>query len=151
MVESQSCLDDFGQETERCQYRVDELAFLENYRAIRGMAEDNGAQVGHFAFPEEVAVGHSRQHRLLQGKEAEHKGLPFFDASLQIEQETRSGKAYYGWQAPKKAELQFDEEAGCVRLVEGLERVDPGHANAAGLQRIAELFANFLETEGIVQ
>ena len=98
-------------------------------------------------FPEEVAAGHSRQHRLLQGKEAEFEDLPFFDASLQIEKETRSGKVYYGWEAPnpKLVTSQNSEGEPCSKLDEGLRRVDRGHANAAGLARIAQLFAQFLE------
>ena len=151
VVESQSCLDDFGEETKDCLYRVNESDFLANYRAIRAMAEADGARVGHFAFPEEVAVGHSRQHRFLQAKEAEHQGIPFFDASLQIEQETRSFKPYYGWQAPRRPTLDVDSERDCVVLNENIERVDPGHANAAGLRRIAELFAGFLEAEGLLK
>ena len=145
VVESQSCLDDFGRETDKCVYRVGEERFLQNYRAIRAMAEGIGAKVGHFAFPEEVADGHSRQHRFLQGKEAEFEGLPFFDASVQIEQETREGKVYYGWDAPNPS-IRVDAAEGCARLEEGLRRVDRGHANAAGLARIAELFAQFLES-----
>ena len=145
VVESQSCLDDFGRETDKCVYRVGEERFLQNYRAIRGMAEDLGARVGHFAFPEEVADGHSRQHRFLQGKEAEFEGLPFFDPSVQIEQEVRGGKVYYGWDAPSPS-FSVDAAEGCARLDEGVRRVDRGHANAAGLARIAELFAQFLES-----
>ena len=151
VVESQSCMDDFGRETDRCYYRVGEEDFLANYRSIRAMAEADGARVGHFAFPEEVAIGHSRQHRFLQAKEAEHQGIPFFDASLQIEQETRSFKPYYGWQAPRRPTLDVDSERDCVVLNEDIERVDPGHANAAGLRRIAELFAGFLEAEGLLK
>ena len=113
------------------------------------MAEEIGAKVGHFAFPEEVADGHSRQHRLLQGKEAEFNDLPFFDPSLQIEQEARSGKIYYGWNAPSPS-IVMDEDAGCARLQEGLRRVDRGHANAAGLARIAELFAQYLGSEELL-
>jgi len=150
VVETQSCLDDFGRETDKCMFRVNEENFLKNYRAIRSMATGLGAKVGHFAFPEEVADGHSRQHRLLQGKEAEFNDLPFFDASLQVEQEIRAGKVYYGWDAPNPR-ITIDESKGCANLDEGLRRVDRGHANAAGLARIAELFAQFLEQGDLLQ
>ena len=146
-LKSQSCMDDFGRPTEKCVYRVSEAQFLKNYRSLRAAIEANGAKVGHFAFPEEVAAGHSRQHRLLQGKEAEFENLPFFDASLQIEKETRSGKVYYGWDAPNPKIVMSQNGDGepCAKLDEGLRRVDRGHANAAGLARIAQLFAQFLE------
>lgn len=151
-LQSQSCMDDFGRPTEKCVFRVDEAHFLANYRALRAEIESSGAQVAHFAFPEEVADGHSRQHRFLQGKEAEFEGLPFFDPSVQIEKETRSGKLYYGWDAPNPRIKQHQSEAGesCAQLDEGLRRVDRGHANADGLERIAQLFAQFLEKEDLI-
>jgi hypothetical protein len=151
-LQSQSCTDDFGRPTKKCVFRVDEAHFLENYRALRAEIESTGAKVGHFAFPEEVADGHSRQHRFLQGKEAEFEDIPFFDPSLQIEKETRVGKLYYGWDAPNP-QIQLDEnEAGvpCAKLDEGLRRVDRGHANQAGLARIAQLFGQFIEQEDLL-
>jgi hypothetical protein len=151
-LQSQSCMDDFGRPTQKCVFRVDEPHFLANYRAIRAEIEATGARVAHFAFPEEVADGHSRQHRFLQGKEAEFEGLAFFDPSVQIEKETRTGKLYYGWDAPKPTIQINENESGesCAQLNEGLRRVDRGHANAAGLARIAQLFAQFLEKESLL-
>jgi hypothetical protein len=151
-LQSQSCMDDFGRPTEKCVFRVDEPHFLENYRALRADIESDGAKVGHFSFPEEVADGHSRQHRFLQGKEAEFEGLPFFDPSLQIEKETRVGEHYYGWDAPNPKIIMSEDDAGipCSKLNEGVRRVDRGHANEAGLARIAQLFAQFLEQEALL-
>jgi hypothetical protein len=152
VLKSQSCTDDFGRPTEKCVYRVGEARFLENYRALRKSIEAIGAKVGHFSFPEEVAAGHSRQHRFLQGKEAEFEHLPFFDPSLQIEKETRSGKVYYGWDAPNPTIVMAENDAGepCAKVDEGIRRVDRGHANAEGLARIAQLFSQFLEKEELL-
>ena len=98
------------------------------------MAEADGARVGHFAFPEEVAVGHSRQHRFLQAKEAEHEGLPFFDPLFRLSRKPGPSSPIMAGKLRKShLKLDLDSERDCVVLNEDIERVDPGHANAAGL------------------
>ncbi len=144
---TQSCLDTRGEETTRCEYRVDEAQYLHNLRELRSSIEDSGAEVMHFAFPEEVVMGHSLQHRRLLGIEAEFAEIPFFDPSIEIENEVREGGSLYGWVAPNPT---FDVEGDCLVLNPNTRRVDLGHANAAGLDRIAELMSIFLEENNLL-
>jgi len=143
----QSCVDDRGEETSRCVYRVDEEQYLYNLRELRSSIEDSGAEVMHFAFPEEVAMGHSRQHRRLLGIEADFVDIPFFDPSVEIEREAREGQMLYGWEAPNPT---FDVEGDCLVLSPNPRRVDLGHANAAGLDRIAQLMSIFMEENNLL-
>jgi hypothetical protein len=101
----------------------------------------------HFAFPEEVAMGHSRQHRRLLGIEADFAEIPFFDPSIEIEREGREGQVLYGWDAPNPT---FDVEGDCLVLSPNPRRVDLGHANATGLDRIAQLMSIFLEENDLL-
>ena len=143
----QSCVDDRGEETSRCVYRVDEEQYLYNLRELRSSIEDSGAEVMHFAFPEEVAMGHSRQHRRLLGIEADFVDIPFFDPSVEIEREAREGQMLDGWEAPNPT---FDVEGDCLVLSPNPRRVDLGHANAAGLDRIAQLMSIFMEQNNLL-
>ena len=143
----QSCVDDRGEETSRCVYRVDEEQYLYNLRELRSSIEESGAEVMHFAFPEEVAMGHSRQHRRILGIEADFVDIPFFDPSVEIEREGREGQVLYGWQAPNPT---FDVEGDCLVLSPNPRRVDLGHANAAGLDRIAQLMSIFMEDNNLL-
>jgi hypothetical protein len=143
----QNCIDDRGEESSRCEYRVDEEQYLHNLRTLRASIEQSGADVMHFAFPEEVAMGHSRQHRRLLGIEADFAEIPFFDPSVEIERVVREGQVLYGWQAPNPT---FDVEGDCLVLNPNPRRVDLGHANAAGLDRIAQLMSIFLEENDLL-
>ena len=148
VVSPQSCLDDAGNQSEQCVYRVGDEDYLANLRTLRESIEASGAEVMHFAFPEEVAEGHSKQHRRLLGIEADYAGIPFFDPSVEIEREGREGRKLYGWEAPNPT---FEVDGDCLRLQPNLRRVDLGHANAAGLDRIAQLFARYMEEQGLTR
>lgn len=172
VLDATACLDDFGNPTNKCVYRVSEGDFATNYRAIKAGAEKLGAKVGVYAFPEEGGPNsHSKVHRFLQMGFHKQYDVPFFDPTQQIFREvqdqrnkglkrcgeTQKNLRYYGWCRPEPKWVESVDAAGasCWKLdtfstQQSLNPVDPGHASAAGLDRIAELFARFLEKESLL-
>ena len=96
-------------------YRVSELSYLENLRALRARAEEAGAVVMHFGFPLE-REGYTAQHRRLLRLEAEAFGLPFYDPSAEIEAATRTQTLYF------EQEKGHPNEAGCSLIAQGMYR-----------------------------
>jgi lysophospholipase L1-like esterase len=106
-------------------FRVGPDEYVDNLRVLRAKIEANGGQAAHFGYPLEVE-GYTELHRQVLKLEAEAGGLPYFDPSPEIADAVRQGQQLYF--APK----------------------DPGHANAAGNRKIAELVAEWLVSEGLV-
>ncbi len=96
-------------------YRVSELSYLENLRALRARAEEAGAVVMHFGFPLE-REGYTAQHRRLLRLEAEAFGLPFYDPSAEIEAATRTQTLYF------EDDKGHPNEAGCSLIAQGMYR-----------------------------
>jgi len=172
VLDATSCRDDFGNPTKKCVFRVTEGDFAANYRAIKADAAKIGAKVGVYAFPEEGGPNsHSKVHRFVQMGFHKEYGVSFFDPTQQIFREVQDQRnkglkqcgenqknlRYYGWCRPEPKWVESVDSAGssCWKLEEfstqqSLNPVDPGHASAAGLNRIAELFARFLEKESLL-
>jgi lysophospholipase L1-like esterase len=104
-----------------CPFRVPPEDYLENLRALVGAIEDSGATPVLFGYPLEVA-GYTELHRAVLSNLSDADDIPYVDPS----DATRNRRDYY-----------FVPD-------------DPGHANAAGNDAIAESVAQFLTAEGLI-
>lgn len=104
-------------------YRVPPEEYVENLRAFKQRVEDVGAKLVLFGFPLE-REGYTGEHRRVLHAAAEVLPAPLYDPQPQFEQMSASETLFF----PQ----------------------DRGHANAAGLEKIAQGMAQFLVAERLV-
>lgn len=104
-------------------YRVPPDEYVENIRAFHERVEDVGARLVLFGFPLE-REGYTGEHRRLLHAAAEVLEAPLYDPQPQFEKLSASETLFF----PQ----------------------DRGHANAAGLEKIAQGMGQFLVAERLV-
>jgi lysophospholipase L1-like esterase len=104
-------------------YRVSRSDFVDKIRSFQRMTASHGGELVLFDFPLERS-GYTAEHRRLVRIASEELGLRHLDIQAEIER------------ASDQQTLYFPE--------------DPGHANAAGHQVIAEHVVRFLETKELL-
>jgi lysophospholipase L1-like esterase len=105
------------------QYRVPPEEYVENIRAFKSRADEAGARFVLFGFPLE-REGYTKEHRRILRSAADVLEVPLYDPQPEFERLTAQETLYF----PQ----------------------DRGHANAAGLDRIARGVAEFLTTQKLV-
>jgi lysophospholipase L1-like esterase len=105
-------------------YRVPPEEYVANLRAFKARTDAIGARLVLFGFPLERA-GYTEEHRRILAAAAKVLEVPLHDPQPRFEELTRTEQLYF----PQ----------------------DRGHANAAGLDRIAESVAGFLVEQGLVK
>lgn len=104
-------------------YRVPPDEYVENIRAFQARAEEVGAKFMLFGFPLE-REGYTAEHRGILSAAASELNLPYYDPQPEFERLSAGEPLFF----PQ----------------------DRGHANAAGLDRIARGMAQFLIAERLV-
>lgn len=105
-------------------YRVSPEEYVENLRAFKARTDAVGAKLVLFGFPLE-REGYTGEHRRILHAASKVLDVPVYDPQPGFEQLTRGETLFF----PQ----------------------DRGHANAAGLDRIAEGVAGFLVDKGLVK
>jgi len=105
-------------------YRVPPEEYVANLRAFKARTDAIGARLVLFGFPLERA-GYTEEHRRILAAAAKVLDVPLHDPQPAFERMTAAEQLYF----PQ----------------------DRGHANAAGLDRIAESVAGFLLEQGLVK
>lgn len=98
--------------------------YKENILTFKKLTAQKKSKLLLFGFPLEV-VGYTKLHRELLAEMAKQEGLLHFDPSPTIATDARQNELYFP--------------------------LDKGHPNAAGCKRIAELFAEYLESSGVIK
>ena len=110
-------------------HRVPPAEYVENIRELVRSIQSIGATPVLFGYPLEVS-GYTKEHRLILKAASEELGIPHFDPQPKMEAAAREGKA-----TGKRYYFQRD----------------PGHANAAGNQLIAEWVYDYLAEEKLLE